>query len=159
LWLLKFVAVGLMEEYPWSEAQALGLILSGDTPRLPTASVTLYPLFPFRIVLDLDPGLDAKRLCSEYREAQRALLSVKKRAKVQSEKHLRLAVFLARGKNGTWNDMMEAWNKHSRPEWAYTDSRRFERDASQSLAALRQRRDRSRMPSPFRRIEHTYGLR
>jgi len=159
LWLLKFAAVGLMEEYPWSEAQSVGFVLSGVAPRLPTASITQYRLFPFRIVLDLDPGLDAKTVSSEYRKAQRELVRVEKRARPQSEKHLRLAVFVAQGKSGTWNDMMESWNSRCRPEWAYSNSRRFERDAPKALASLRQRRDRDRMPSPFRRIENTYGLR
>ena len=62
LLLLKYVAAGLMEEYPWSEAQAVGFVLSGVVPRLPAASVTQYRLFPFRIVLDLDPGLTRRRL-------------------------------------------------------------------------------------------------
>jgi len=159
LFLLKFVAAGLMEKYPWSEAQAVGFVLSGVVPRLPTARITNYRLFPSRIVLDLDPGLNARTIISEYRRAQRALLNVRQRAKVQSEKHLRLAVFVAKGKNGTWSDMMEAWNNQSRPEWAYTDSRRFERDSNKALATLRQRRDRARLPSFPRRTETTYGLR
>ena len=159
LFLLKFVAAGLMEEYPWSEAQAVGFVLSGVVPRLPTASVTQYRLFPFRIVLDLDPGLNAKTVTSEYRRAQKALLNVGKRAKAQSEKHLRLAVFVAKNKTGTWRRCMQAWNSQTRPEWTYNDLRRFQRDASQARDALKRRRDRGKMPSPDRRIEHTYGLR
>lgn len=159
LWLLRFVAVGLMEEYPWSEAQAVGFILSGVSPRLPTASVARYRLFPFRIVLDLDPGLSASIVSSEYRKAQRELIRVQKRAKSQSEKQLRLAVFVAQGKSGTWTDMMESWNTQCRPEWACSNSRRFERDSTKALTALKQRRDRDRMPSPFKQIENTYGLR
>jgi len=159
LWLLKFIALGIMEEYPWSEAQAVGFVVSGVVPRLPAASVTQYRLFPFRVVLDLDPGVTAKTVVSEYRRAQKELINVRKRAKAQSEKHLRLAVFVAQGRRGTWNDMMGAWNNQSRPEWAYNDSRRFQKEAQAAIAALRQRRDCSRMPSSFRRTEHIYGLR
>jgi len=159
LWLLKFVAVGLMGEYPWSEAQAVGFILSGVVPRIPTASISQYRLFPFRIVLDLDPGLTAKTVASEYRRAQKDLLNVRKRAKSQSEKHLRLAVFMAKNTDGTWENHMEAWNCDVRPEWAYSDSRQFQRDASHARDVLKQRRARGRMRSTFRRTENTYGLR
>jgi hypothetical protein len=40
------------------------------------------------------------------------------------------------------------------PELACRDSRQFQRDASQARGALDHRRDRDRMPSPFRRIEN-----
>jgi hypothetical protein len=132
-----------MQEYPWSEAQATGFVLSGAFTGFSVAVITEYRFFPFRIVLEVDPGLDAEWVRHEYQAAQRRLLQVlpRERYKPQSAKHLRLGLFLAQGRAGTWGDAMEKWNREcGHPEWQYEKPRLFQRDAQTALERLRTKR-------------------
>lgn len=140
---LKRVAAVLMAEYPWSEAKATGFILSGAFTGFRVATITEYRFFPFRIVLEVDPGLDSEWVRREYQRAQRRLLRIDKgkRYKPQSAKHLRLGLFLARGREGTWREAMEKWNQEcGNPEWKYKKPRLFQSHAQTALAKLRSRR-------------------
>jgi len=155
---LKWVAVSLMQDYPWSEAGAVRVILCGDASTEPVAVITRYFFHPHRVVLEVDPALGATQVATEYRRAQRALIRVGKRARPQSEKHLRLAAFLARGREGTWAQMMETWNEHqANAGWRYRDSRLFQRDAEGALRRLGARRPKRHEEAPGVHTEHVFA--
>lgn len=140
---LKNLAVELMQEYPWTEAQAVEFVLTGTCSSYAVAVVTEYLQFPLRIVLEIDPGLNAEQVSRIYLAAQRDILQKEsgERCRTQSGRHLDLAVFLARGKSGTWRDMMVAWNTtRENQSHRYDDPRVFQRDVKAALGKLKSRR-------------------
>lgn len=158
LLLLKYVAAGLQLEYPWSEAQAVGFVLAGVSPRLPTLSVTRYTLRPSRIVLEVDPCLPAGWVAAAYRKAQKSLVNAKKRSKGLSTKSLYLALLAAGERETTWAETMKRWNEtRTEAGWQYKDADQFARDARNALQKVRDRRLSKRTPSAGRYRENTYA--
>lgn len=133
LWRLKDAAQKVTRNVPWSEPRAVHFILTGETPMLPRAriTITMPGLQPPRVTLSVDPRVSPQEVANLYRQARREVYGGTDRA--ISEKHLQLALFLAgkRGESLTWQAMMEDWNQ-LHPEWAYNNYRLFARDAAEA---------------------------
>ena len=127
---LKQVAARLTRRYPWwQEAQAVAFVLAGLFPLLPKARATLhyYSHTPPRITLELDPRLSSQEAAALYAKVRSQVFRGKDRP--MTEKHLRLAVFLAEEEAAAWPELMRRWNR-KHPEWQYPDHWWFYRDAT-----------------------------
>lgn len=138
---LKRIAAEIANRTPWKEEKAVAFILTGAIPLLPkaTAKIMISNCIPPRINLTLDPRLCGQEVAEIYNKVRyRILRSGDKpgRDKPMTEKHLRLAVFLAEvQKKNTWADLMGVWNK-KHPEWKYTNYMQFSRDIRAAYARV-----------------------
>ncbi|MDI7245864.1 MAG: hypothetical protein QME92_00080 [Bacillota bacterium] len=126
---LKRVADALLRRFPlWQEAQAVAFVLCDAIPMLPKARGTLRvsSVAPSRITLELDPRLSAREAAGFYAQLRKEALKGPDRP--MTEKHLRLAVFLAEHPDMAWEALKGQWNR-AYPAWAYSDRRYFARDA------------------------------
>ncbi|MEW6523645.1 MAG: hypothetical protein AB1445_08780 [Bacillota bacterium] len=130
LYRLKFIAKRLTKTFTWwQEAQAVAFVLSGPIP-LPAKGrgrIVWHSSSPSRIQLDLDPRLSSQEVASLYAKVRKHVFAG--RDKPMSDKHLALAVFLAKHPDGTWKQIMKAWNEE-KEKWIYSEWRSFARDAS-----------------------------
>ena len=148
LYRLKELAGQLSKKYPWwDEGRAVGFVLAGLIP-LPVKAkgrISRYSDAPPSITLYLDPRLSSQEVADFYSQVRREVFPTRDRP--MSEKHLALAVFLARAPSGTWEDIMKAWNKE-KGEWAYSEWHTFARDAK---AAWKRVTGREWAPRPMRK--------
>ena len=137
---LKNLSESLAKSFCWQEAQATVFVLTGITPQVSTQMVArqINPSAANRIVLTLDPALTDKEVAAVYRKARRRLLKKDKQGKarfrLQSEKHLRLAIFDAEHE-GTYLKKMNVWNKQF-PKWEYEHLSNFIRDCKKAKERL-----------------------
>lgn len=134
---LRELAHGISDHDPWSEPETATWLLTGRVPRMSEVTAltrTSLPSAMSRIVLTIDPTVTPAELAKHYREVRNRLWSQKPRD--LGEKSIELAAFAGRRPDELWRDSMSSWNEEH-PEWAYTDYRRFFRDATQALKRLR----------------------
>ncbi|MHB8142257.1 MAG: hypothetical protein ACYDGX_01160 [Thermoleophilia bacterium] len=130
----------LAGRYSWMEAQATVFVLAGVRPRVSSNRINYKTKFAVtsanRIKLTLDPALTDKEVASIYRYARRHLLKQDKQGKarfrLQSEKHLHLAIFNAEHEGMTYRLKMKGWNNSAlvkkNPRWKYQHESNFSRD-------------------------------
>ena len=135
---LRGVARALSEAYWWSAASAATFILTDIPPLLPLATrrlrVNLDMPGVARLGLEVDLSYSPREVAELYR-TERNLLLAKARVRALSEKHMRLALFMAdrdRGVDGDQSDdearsYMQAWNK-ANPKQRYRELGQFNRD-------------------------------
>jgi hypothetical protein len=129
---LRLLSEVLAGHYRWAPAQAALFILTALIPYLSPITV-VYELSGIaaasRITLEVDPTLTPRQVAVAYRHARQSILMARPRA--LSQKHLRLAAFIARSPvTLPWRDRMSAWNrKHE--DWRYTQESNFRRDCAQ----------------------------
>ena len=126
----------LASNYPWTTAQATMFVLTGLYPEvsgIEAQSVMPKPVkAATRISLVIDPTVTPDEVRDEYHRLRQQLLVG--RHKTRSDKHLRLAAFIAeRPDTESWQDRMLAWNK-AYPEsgfkgYEYSHRSNFTRDA------------------------------
>jgi len=178
---LKVLAVRLMKRYPWSEMDGVALVLSGETPQIPALAITTFRAYPYRILLEADPGLSAEQIASEYRMAQRSIfssmpqLSDKKsdrlsskrgKRKALSEKHLKMALLAdAKPAESTWQSALSEWNARNSSgandsSAQYDDVHVFRRDARKALSRIHRNRVRrkARLPGSHREDVYAPGI-
>lgn len=134
---LKRIAGQLCKRYPpWQEAQAVAFVLSGAIPLVPIGRVTyhLSSHMPARMTMMVDPRLSKEEVADLYARHRRKLFQGQD--KPMTEKHLRLAVFLAENPTSTWAERMLKWNA-SYPQWGYKNYRTFCRDALAAYERVR----------------------
>lgn len=138
---LKSVSEHLAEQFGWQEAQASVFVLTGDIPVVYPMRARVRHLSPYtaasRIELSVDPAITPRELANYYRMLRSTLLG--RRHRTLSEKHLRLAAFVANRPAGdTWGDTMRAWNvvHAGRPKWPYQHASNFQRDAMRAQQRL-----------------------
>ncbi|MCL5883514.1 MAG: hypothetical protein M1539_06005 [Actinobacteria bacterium] len=130
--------------YRWSEYEAAVFVLCGNI----TPNVLFYeyktslndPVSASRITLTLDPALTDKEVAAIYRQERRKILKTdrqgKARFRLQSEKHLRLAIFEAeQPEELTYRQKMKAWNDQF-PKWSYKHESNFIRDSKKAVQRL-----------------------
>jgi len=126
----------LASNYPWTTAQATMFVLTGLYPEvsgIEAQSVMPKPVkAATRISLVIDPTVTPDEVRDEYHRLRQQVLVG--RYKTRSDKHLRLAAFIAeRPDTESWQDRMLAWNK-AYPEsgfkgYEYSRRSNFTRDA------------------------------
>jgi len=134
---LKTIARQLCRRYPaWQEAQAVAFVLSGVIPVIPKGRLryNFHMHMPATITMTLDPRLSKDEVASLYARHRRKLFEGQD--KPMSEKHLKLAVFLAENPSGTWAERMSKWNA-CYPQWTYENYRTFCRDALAAYGRVR----------------------
>ncbi|HHY35949.1 MAG TPA: hypothetical protein GX510_10060 [Firmicutes bacterium] len=134
---LKRIAGQLCRRYPaWEEARAVAFVLSGAVPLIPKARLQFdhHSHMPPTITITVDPRLSKEEVAKLYARHRRELFEGQD--KPMSEKHLKLAVFLAQNPSGTWVERMSNWNA-CYPQWSYTNYRTFCRDALAAYERVR----------------------
>jgi hypothetical protein len=129
--------------YPWTEAQATMFVLTGLRPeaRSVVGHVRLVPRLQAatRITLTVDPSVTPQDLSERYHRERTGLLPNRLRA--LSDKHLRLAAFIAQSdEDESWESKMKKWNntypETEYPGYRYDNRRNFSRDAAQVCQRL-----------------------
>lgn len=130
---LKSIAEEIIKYYSpaWDETQAVGFILTGQTPVIPKVSYSINITSsggPCWVTLKFDARTTPQDLTKEYSRIRHRILG-NSHVKPLTQKHQELAVFAAEHKDGlTWEKLMHKWNERF-PKWAYTNYRLFCRDA------------------------------
>jgi len=144
---LAKISERLSDTYNWSKAQAVDFVLTGNSPFIPQLDVqwkySLSLPAASRIVLTVDPAMTAREVAEIYRSARRDMLKKDKKDKarfrLQSEKHLHLAIFDAQQPDGdTYRKKMKAWNDQCPKQWKYTQESNFGRDCKKAIERLLQ---------------------
>lgn len=126
----------LASNYPWTTAQSTMFVLTGLYPEvrgIEAESVMPRPVkAATRISLVIDPTVTPDEVRDEYHRLRQQILVG--RYKTRSDKHLRLAAFIAeRPDEESWQDRMLAWNKvYAEPQfkgYGYSYRSNFIRDA------------------------------
>lgn len=140
----------LANRYSWGEDQASVFVLTGIRPQVSSNLIKNKAMVELtsanRITLTLDPALTDKEVASIYRYARRHLLKKDKKGKarfrLQSEKHLRLAIFDAEREGMTYRLKMKDWNNSAlvkkNPKWKYQHESNFSRDCKKAVQRLMQ---------------------
>jgi hypothetical protein len=123
------VGIRLADRFLWSKAQATGFLLCGSVPRISAIRLSFrrgsMPSL-VRIVMDLDPALNPRKIAALYRDAQLSLIAGRQRQRSLTLKHLSLAVFAAENyRDGkTYRELRTVWNRKHRanPRWLYLSS-------------------------------------
>ena len=134
LWRISRFPLAL--NYPWTSAQGSMFVLTGLYPELrgiePQSMMPRSVKAATRITLVIDPTVTPDEVRDEYHRLRQQILVG--RYKTRSDKHLRLAAFIAeRPDTESWQDRMLAWNK-AYPEsgfdgYEYSHRSNFTRDA------------------------------
>jgi hypothetical protein len=143
---LKEAAEWLCAAYSaWSEAHAVGFILSGWQPLIVTGIITTndnqsYPALSRIDMTSLDPRLSPDEVGRLFAEARQQLLGAGRRDKPTDAKFLALAVFgeeHCRGKRRPqWSELLKRWNgEHPAYEYDETDNN-FSRDVKNSWSRI-----------------------
>lgn len=134
---LRRVSESLASRFAWWPAQGSLFVLTGLVPIIPPIRSTTTRRLPItatsRITLEIDPTLTPREVAGYYATARKGLLG--RRSRRMSEKHLRLAIYAATHKDGTWAERMLGWNIEN-PDRPYTHSTNFQRDAASALRRL-----------------------
>lgn len=143
---LQSISEYLAETYHWSETHATYFVLTDIAPLVhlyDVEHVFHHTIFSAsRINLTLDPALTDKEVAAIYRKARQEMLKKDKQGKarfrLQSEKHLRLAIFEAEQPDElTYRVKMRHWNKQF-PKWKYKHESNFIRDTKKAIQRLLQ---------------------
>ena len=142
---LKRLATNLHAAYGWGVENGITFVL---TDRIPITVGSLHKVTrrsPYmsasRIELSLDPGLSQVEVIKAFEQARNALFYGRKQ-RVQTSKHLRLAVTAAqRGDSETWIEVMQRWNGHLSEtdinnKYRYSNTGTFARDCREALKRL-----------------------
>ena len=141
LWRISRFPLAL--KYPWTSAQGTMFVLTGLYPEV--RGIEAQGMMPMsvkaatRVTLVIDPTVTPDEVRDEYHRLRQQLLVG--RYKTRSDKHLRLAAFIAeRPGTESWQDSMLAWNK-AYPEsgfagYEYSHRSNFTRDALRVRQAL-----------------------
>ncbi len=134
---LKALAGSLSSNLGWKEHEAVGFILTGDPPMIPTARTQLFYSPPYkqpaRIVMDLSAQTkveDVKKLFLKMRSqtASGEVARFRRYRQLTSERRA-LAVFLVKTPDLSWEHRRVEWNLQY-PRWSYTDRPNFRRAAT-----------------------------
>jgi hypothetical protein len=135
---LRAIAQALSETYWWSTASAATFILTDMPPLVPLATrrlkVNLDMPAVARLGLEVDLSYSPREVAELYRIERNHVLA-KTRVRALSEKHMRLALFMADRGLGVDADQpgdetrsyMQAWNK-ANPKQRYQQLGQFNRD-------------------------------
>ena len=112
LWRISRFPLAL--SYPWTTAQGTMFVLTGLYPEV--RGIETQSVMPrlvkaaTRVTLVIDPTVTPNEVRDEYHRVRQEILVG--RYKTRSDKHLRLAAFIAeRPDTESWQDRMLAWNK------------------------------------------------
>jgi len=136
---LKGVAERLTARYPWSEAGAVALVLSGVAPNLVLVRVRYCPREVHPLKVEAAPFVRGKELgyaLSGFM-ADTPQLGRRRERRVTPGGAER-ALFFARHRGLPWRALMALWNE-GHPDAPYQDVRRFARDLKQAYEAVRGR--------------------
>lgn len=127
---LRGLSARLARRYHWMQEAAVAFVLGGMVPlaEMLSAQFEPHPDVPAlaRIIIEADPNLSPNEVASLFREMRRQVAG--RRPREMNQRHLWLAVFVARRPEGELlKDQMAAWNDRY-PEWAYTQVTNFGRD-------------------------------
>lgn len=133
---LKALAGRLSGDLGWKEHEAVGFILTGEPPMIPTARTQLFFSAPYRhparIVMDISAQTkieDVKKLFQKMRsQTLDGRVTRFRRYRQLTSKRSSLAVFLVRHPMNSWDERREAWNKQY-PRWNYKERLNFRRDS------------------------------
>ena len=139
----------LRKSFPWKTAQATLFVLTGLCPEVKRVELGVRGEgASTRIYLFVDPSVPPTEVAERYQHVRDGLLSRRtgasqRRMRGMSDKHLRLAAFVAEcHESQSWQERMTAWNQAhpsaEYPGYAYTDRRLFWRDAVQAQNRLLQ---------------------
>ncbi|MCF6096773.1 hypothetical protein L1766_07150 [Thermovorax subterraneus] len=134
---LKKIAERITKVYCpiWSEAQAVGFILTGKPPIIPKLQYSLSLTSSEGlcwVTLKFDARITPQKLAKEYTKIRKKILGNHHIVPL-TQKHLKLAEFVSENKEGlTWRKLMRKWNE-AFPQWAYTNYRLFCRDANAAI--------------------------
>lgn len=140
---LRRLSAGLARRFGWQEAEASVFVLTGLAPLVADVRVRTEINFHHpsvsRLVLIVDPTVTPRRLSTLYAQIRRRLVT--SRTRMQTGKHLHLAVFAAeeRARDKSWDEVMRAWNtewapRFKRGRYEYIDN--FIRDAGKARERL-----------------------
>jgi hypothetical protein len=128
--------------FAWQPAQAVVHILTGVTPLIAAATITV-PVrvhhdsavgWARRIKLDVDPAATSSEVLAAFEQA-RAEYRVGDRRSM-SAKHLRLAAYAgAEHADKPWAERHRLWNRQF-PDWTYPHQSNFRRDATAAQQRL-----------------------
>jgi hypothetical protein len=131
------LAVDLTRRFSWQQAQATVFLLTDLTPLVETENIEIrYPVtLPYvgqsplmcllRVVITVDPSITPRELAQKYAQIRAKLL--KRKWRLQTEKHVQLALFAVNDRHLN-SEAMREWNKDF-PNWRYTRLSQFTRDA------------------------------
>ncbi len=138
---LRVVVEDLRQEYPWSAPAAALFVLTGMVPAVEPIKLRMQASKRIpgcrRIVLEIDPTVTPRQLGDYYRRTRRQLWD--RRIRNQTEKHLRLAEFWAKGvSEADVKPRMKEWNRKyvKKPNWRYGNVAMFRRDSLQARKRL-----------------------
>ena len=140
---LRNLSEDLEQRFGWGSAEACVFVLTGMTPLLADMrahqQLKLTCSAASRIVLEIDPTVDAGRVAAFYRQTRSRWLAREHRR--QSPKRLRLAVYTLemRQRGIAWAEIMKEWNKtygSMFPGGTYSHGGNFRRDAGQAQRQL-----------------------
>lgn len=126
---LKALAEELAAAYWWSTEEAVNFILTGRFPAIRKAEVRLEYRGRQVIALTADVSLSPEEVGKLYGKFRRWAVGWVRRLDKKSQE---LAAFCVEHMGSPWRGIMERWNV-AHPEWAYSDVRRFYRDAKAAL--------------------------
>jgi len=139
----------LERQWHWSGAEAALFILTGFQPYVAPIAGSCTVGFNYneamggsydvlsRVNIKIDPTITPEQLAGWWRPVRKEMLEGR-RYRPLSEKHLRLAEFMAsRDDKTSWDQDLTAWNR-KHPEWRYDDRRNFHRDASLAIGRVLQ---------------------
>jgi hypothetical protein len=128
---LRSIAETIERRFEWPTGAGTAFILTGAAPIVrPIWSST----YSGRVRLDVDPALVRPRdIVAKYKALLQQIR--RQRTRFLSEKHLRLAVFMADRERDPWRPWFDAWNA-AYPQWKYDDESNFRRDATQARDRL-----------------------
>jgi hypothetical protein len=163
------IASDLSRKFSWQQAQATVFLLTDLTPLVETESIEIrYPpvvTLPYggqspltcllRVVIAVDPMMTPRQLAEKYAEIRTKLRTSKRR--LQTEKHLRLALF-AITHHSLSGDEMREWNKNF-PNWKYSRVALFSRDAKTARTRLLHEPLADLRALPFGRAFYPVGRR
>jgi hypothetical protein len=132
------LSISLTRKYPWKIAQATTYVLTGALPMVRRIDYQIHspPLeVGTRITLTIDPTTTPQEVADYYQSIRKDMLP--KRYRSLSEKHLRLARFVALCgvEWKKWGEGMRAWNA-AYPDYRYDNESNFIRDARQAKQRL-----------------------
>lgn len=130
----------LTEHNPWRVEEALAFLLTGATPSVQWADVTVRVAGPdTRITLNVDPESSPRSVMALYAQS-RKLIQAKGRIRPMTEKAAALAQFVfEQPKDRIWRERMTRWNKQvqrAHSEWQYDLVSNFHRDGTAAFRRL-----------------------
>jgi hypothetical protein len=129
---LRRISEGRAVDMGWTKAEATLWVITGVPPAMEMIRTVFHPaprdsLFGERIEMTIEPGTPPRDVMNAYNEVRSAIAG--RRVRLQSPKHLRLAMFADQRPEGeTWRESMRRWNE-IHPRSRYSRVSNFWRDA------------------------------